>query len=146
MGRLVLLFIAIPAIELMLLIEIGSRVGTLATFSLIVATGLLGATLARAQGVSVIAQLQSELAAGRLPTTTLVDGAIVLVSAALLLTPGLLTDLVGFLGLVPPVRAALRRWLWRRFQIQVERQQIRVETFGGPAEPPAYDADYRSLD
>jgi UPF0716 protein FxsA len=127
LSKLLLLFIVVPAIELALLIEIGSRIGTLATLGLIVVTGIAGAALARSQGLRALRQLQRELQAGHLPANPLVDGAIILVAGALLLTPGFLTDVVGFLLLIPGSRrllkAAVRRW--------VERA-IREKRFGVP--------------
>ena len=146
MARLALLFILVPAGELALLIEVGGRIGVVPTVAVIVATGILGAALARAQGLSVLLAVQRDLAEGRLPTVSLVDGAIVLVSGALLLTPGFLTDVVGFLGLVPAVRAGLRRWLWRRFERAIEQGQIHVTSAGPRAPGSPYDADFRSLD
>jgi len=104
MGRLLLLFILLPAAELALLIEFGSRFGTLHTLILIVLTGIVGASLARSQGLGVMGEIQQEVAAGRLPTNSLVDGVIILVAAALLVTPGILTDAFGFLCLLPAFR------------------------------------------
>jgi UPF0716 protein FxsA len=111
------IFVGIPLIELVLLIEIGQRIGTLPTVAIIVVTGILGATLARRQGLSVLGQLQSEIAAGRMPAVPLVDGVIVLVAAAVLLTPGLLTDAVGFALLVP----AVRRWIRGKLLARIRR-------------------------
>ena len=90
--RLFLLFVVVPAVELMLLIEIGQIIGTLPTFGLIVATGLAGSALARTQGLSVWKKFQARLSEGRMPGDELIDGLIILVSGALLLTPGVLTD------------------------------------------------------
>ncbi len=109
MGRLLLLFVALPMVELALLVEVGRRIGTGATLLLIAATGLIGASLARRQGLGVVTEIQRETAAGRLPAGALVDGAILLVAAALLVTPGVLTDAVGFACLVPAFRRALKR-------------------------------------
>ena len=116
MGRLPLLFIAVPAVELILLIEIGQRIGTLATIGLIVGTGIVGASLARQQGISTFARLRKDLEAGRLPAEPIVDGVLILVAAAVLITPGVLTDLVGFLCLVPACRRLIKRSLKRRFE------------------------------
>ena len=116
MGRLLLLFIAVPAVELILLIEIGQRIGTLATIGLIVGTGIVGASLARQQGISTFARLRKDLEAGRLPAEPIVDGVLILVAAAVLITPGVLTDLVGFLCLVPACRRLIKRSLKRRFE------------------------------
>jgi len=115
-GRLLLLFIAVPAVELMLLIEIGQRIGTLATIGLIMGTGIVGASLARQQGMSAFARLRTDLADGRLPTEPIVDGVLILVAGAVLITPGVLTDLSGFLLLVPACRRLLKRSLKRRFE------------------------------
>lgn len=113
MGLLTLLFIVVPAIELALLAELGSRVGWLPTMVLVIATGITGAALARQQGFAVLARLNAETAAGRIPGATLVDGALILIAGALLVTPGILTDVVGFCLLIPPLRALLKTYLAR---------------------------------
>ena len=127
MGRLLLLFVLVPAVELALLIEIGTRIGTLATLGLIVGTGVLGAALARQQGLAVLRRVQEELAANRLPTGPLVDGLIILIAGALLMTPGILTDAVGFLCLVPGSRTLIKRQLWRRFERAVREGRVDVQ-------------------
>jgi UPF0716 protein FxsA len=116
MIRWVGLFVGIPLIELVLLIEIGQRIGTTYTIGIIIVTGVLGATLARQQGLSVIGQLQRETAEGRMPAVPLVDGVLVVIAAIVLLTPGLLTDAVGFALLVPAVRRWLRGKVLQRLQ------------------------------
>ena len=126
MGRLLLLFIAIPVVELFLLIEIGQRVGTLTTVGIIMATGVVGASLARQQGMSTLAHLRADLAAGRLPTDPIVDGVLILVAAAVLITPGLLTDLAGFLCLVPAFRRLVKRYLKRTFERAVREGTVGV--------------------
>jgi UPF0716 protein FxsA len=125
-GRLLLLFIAVPAVELMLLIEIGQRIGTLATIGLIMGTGIVGASLARQQGMSTFARLRTDLADGRLPTEPIVDGVLILVAGAVLITPGVLTDLFGFLLLVPACRRLLKRSLKRRFERAVRNGAVGV--------------------
>ena len=126
MGRLLLLFIAIPIIELFLLIEIGQRVGTLTTVGIIIATGAVGASLARQQGMSTLARLRADLAAGRLPADPIVDGVLILVAAAVLITPGLLTDLAGFLCLIPAFRQLVKRYLRRMFERAVRKGTVGV--------------------
>jgi UPF0716 protein FxsA len=128
MANLLLLFVVVPAVELALLIEVGSRIGTLATLAIIVATGILGAALARQQGLRTVRAIQDELARGELPASSLVDGVIILLAGALLITPGILTDAVGFLCLVPRVRDAAKRTLQRRFERAVREQRIHVTT------------------
>ena len=139
MGRLLLLFIAVPVVELFLLIEIGQRVGTAATIGIIVATGIAGASLARRQGISTLARLRADLAAGRSPADPIIDGVLILAAAAVLITPGLLTDLVGFLCLVPACRRLVKRYLRERFE-----RVVHAGTVGGiPGVDPAGDSARR---
>lgn len=126
MGRLLLLFVTVPAVELALLIEIGSRIGTLATLALIAATGVAGASLARLSGLQVLRRMQAELAEGRMPAGSLIDGVIILIAGALLVTPGILTDVVGFLCLIPGFRAIVKRTLWRRLERAVRERRVQV--------------------
>lgn len=116
MPTLLLLFIVVPAAELFILIRVGSIIGPLPTLGLIVVTGILGATLARLQGLSVLAKAQAELASGRLPTDAIIDGLIVLLAGAVLITPGLVTDIFGFLCLIPLTRRIIKTFLWRRLE------------------------------
>ena len=132
MGRLLLLFILVPAIELALLIEVGKVIGTPGTLAVIVLTGAVGASLARRQGLRVLRDLQSESAAGRLPADSLMDGAIILFAGALLITPGILTDVFGFLCLVPVTRRLVRREIQRRFERAIrEGGVVRMGSFDG---------------
>jgi len=125
-GRLLLLFIVVPVIELVLLIEIGQLVGTLPTIGLIVSTGIIGASLARQQGISTLARFRTDLDGGRLPAQAIVDGVLIFVAAVLLLTPGVLTDLFGFFCLIPACRRLLARTLKRRFEHAVRASTINV--------------------
>ncbi|MEW6488776.1 MAG: FxsA family protein [Thermodesulfobacteriota bacterium] len=125
-ARLVLLFTVIPALELYLLVEIGSRIGTLNTVLLIVATGVVGAHYARLQGFEVVRRLQESLGQGRAPAGEILDGAMLLLGGALLLTPGVLTDAVGFSLLFPPTRAAWKRVFARWLRRRIERGEIVV--------------------
>ncbi len=113
-GKLLVLFILVPTVELALLIEVGRHIGTLATLALIAGTGALGAFLARRQGLRTLRQVRREINAGSLPVGSIVDGVIILLAAALLLTPGILTDALGFLCLVPAFRTVLKGTLWVR--------------------------------
>ncbi len=115
-----LLFIVLPASELALLLEVGKRIGTIETLALIVITGIVGAALARHQGLQVLQQVERETREGRMPGGALVDGVIILIAAALLVTPGVLTDAFGFLCLIPLTRRIMKatvvRWFERRIQ------------------------------
>ena len=143
MASLLLLFIVVPAIELALLIEVGTRIGTSATLGIIVGTGIVGAALAKQQGLRTIRKIQGELEAGALPAGALVDGVIILIAGALLITPGLLTDAAGFLCLVPVTRALAKRALQRRFEQAVQEQRIHVNgdfySAGSSRRPPIHD-------
>lgn len=111
MSGLFVIFVAVPALELYLLLQLGTAIGPLNTFLCILVTGILGASLVRNQGLSVLQQLHSESQQGRVPAQQLVEGLMLLVAGALLLTPGFLTDTIGFLTLLPPLRQwAARRW------------------------------------
>ena len=107
MAKLLMLFILVPATELVLLIEVGSRIGTVNTVLIIVATGVLGVSLASRQGLGVLRQIQAETAVGRMPGGAIVDGLLILIAGIVLMTPGLLTDIAGFLCLIPATRRAI---------------------------------------
>lgn len=126
LTRLLLLFIIVPAVELLLLIQMGRWIGTLPTVGLIVVTGIVGAYLARQQGLMVLRRIQREMQNGQMPGEALLDGAMVLVAGAVLMTPGILTDALGFLLLIPQSRKLLRQLTWRQIQRMIERGQIRV--------------------
>ena len=144
MGRLLLLFIAVPAVELILLIEIGQRIGSLATIGLIIGTGIVGASLARQQGISTLARLRRDLDGGRLPAEAIVDGVLILVAGAVLITPGVLTDLFGFLLLVPVFRRLVKRSLKRRFERAMREGTVGVTVgFGGGGPYGAGDPSQR---
>ena len=118
LSRLIFLFVAVPLVELAILLQIGQWIGLFATFALVVTTGVAGAALARQQGLRAFVAVQRELASGRLPGRSLLDGLAILVGGAFLLTPGVLTDLAGFSLLLP----ASRRWLQRIVRRGLERR------------------------
>ena len=106
-----ILFVTVPFIELYILIEMGSRLGVIPTLGLVVITGIAGAALAKHQGLGVMRRIQSEMSFGQMPGDALFDGLLVLIGAILLLTPGILTDLTGFLLLIPGTRLIFKRYL-----------------------------------
>jgi UPF0716 protein FxsA len=136
MGKLLLLFIAIPAIELALLIQVGKLLGIGPTIALTFASGALGAVLARRQGLSVLRGAQSKMERGEIPVGSMADGILILLAAALLITPGVLTDALGFLLLVPAVRNVVKSAVLRRLRRAVDEKRIRVYAagFGFPSE------------
>ena len=134
-GLLLLLFIALPIVELALLIEIGQRLGLLPAIALILLTGAAGAALAKSQGARVLTEVRSELAAGRMPIGQLTDGLLILVAGVALLAPGLITDIGGILLLFPPTRAVVRRMVSRYFRRMVENGSARFTVVGMPGGP-----------
>jgi UPF0716 protein FxsA len=120
--RLLALFIIVPIVELVLLLQLAKHTSIGATLALVVVTGLLGTALARYQGTRTFRQIAGELQQGRLPTEAVLDAAAIFVAGALLLTPGLLTDLAGILLLIPSTRRRIRavagRWLRSRFHLE----------------------------
>ncbi len=131
MGTLLLLFIVLPATELFLLLELGRQIGVFETLMLIVLTGVVGASLARNQGLRVLSQAQRELAEGVMPADPLTDGVMILLAAALLITPGILTDAFGFLCLLPAFRALAKRQLLRRLELGLEQGRVHMDVHGG---------------
>lgn len=117
MVWIILLFIVLPFVELTLLLEIGSRIGALNTIGIVVATGIIGGYLAKREGLLVWRRFQSKLATGGMPGDEIVDGVIVLTSGALLITPGVITDVVGLLGLFPLSRLLIKQQLRKRVTV-----------------------------
>lgn len=141
MVRLLLLFIVLPAVELGLLMEIGGRIGIPATIGLIVLTGVVGAALARRQGLRVIGEIQKELGEGRLPASSLTDGLMILIASALLVTPGVLTDAFGFLCLMPGFRTLVKGYVRTRFEAAAREGRVHVSgiDLGPPGGGPIID-------
>ena len=135
--RLLLLFTTVPLVELAVLLWIGRHIGVLPTVLLIFLTGVLGATLARHQGLTAWQRLQAALAAGRLPGRELVEGFLILLAGAVLLTPGVLTDAAGFLLLVPPVR----RWIVRQARARLQGRMVVVDARRPDRRPESPGAD-----
>ena len=133
--RLLLLLIVVPLVELWLLLQLHEATSLAFTLGLVIATGFIGAALARQQGVTTIGRIRTELNAGRMPTASLQDGMMILLAAVLLVTPGLLTDMLGFGLLTPWFRRGIRSWLSRRwrasFQLNSLRQTYRYSAADG---------------
>jgi UPF0716 protein FxsA len=115
LGKLLLAFILIPLIEFFLLLWIADKTSILATIALVIVTGIIGSLLARAEGLRALQRFRSTAAAGKLPGAEIRDGLLIAFAAALLLTPGLLTDLFGFALLIPATRRRISAALARRF-------------------------------
>jgi UPF0716 protein FxsA len=141
LGYLILLFCAIPLVELYLLFALADKIGPGATFLIVIGTGIVGATLAKLQGFYILRRIQDELAHQRMPTASLVDGAMILFAGALLLTPGILTDLFGFSLLLTPIRAVYRRFITAYLKKHVQvHVSSRASEFVGPGRDEIIDA------
>jgi len=126
--KLFLLFTIVPLCELALLIKIGEVVGLSYTIALVIFTGALGAWLARQQGIAVIAEVNTSMSKGVMPTNALVEGLLILVGGALLVTPGVVTDIFGFAMVVPFTRKLIRESVKRYMVSQV---RVSVNNGGG---------------
>ena len=144
--RLLLLFTLVPLVELVLLFIVADYTSWQFTLALVLVTGVVGAALARYEGLRCWSRVQKEIAAGRLPGDPLVDALMILVAGALLVTPGVLTDLVGFALLAPLFRRFVKNWLRRRFEAHI--RIVSPPQDWPPSEPPRRDEiiDTRVID
>ena len=134
MALLVLtLLIGVPLIEIALFIQVGGWIGLWPTIATVILTALFGTALLRRQGLATLRRARTEMEAQRLPVRELFDGACLLAAGILLLTPGFLTDAVGFILLVPPLRSIVGMWAWRALQ---RHATVRVRTAGFGARGP----------
>ena len=135
-GRLLLVFILVPLIELFLFLKIGALIGIEATIATVIVTGFAGAWLTKRQGLRKLARFQAATAEGRLPHEELLEGLLILLAGAVLLTPGFLTDVCGFLLLAPPVRRIVRQALARYLKRKVTVVGMGSGVGGGPGAGP----------
>ena len=139
MVKLLAFFIIVPAVELWLLLHLARVVGVTTSVILIIGTGLLGGALARHQGWNLLQKARKELEAGELPGKDLLEGAMVLLAGALLITPGILTDIAGFSFLAPRIRRSLVAGLERRFRKGRNTQNFGFFTNSPPYRPEPID-------
>ena len=113
--KLFLAFTLVPFIEIYLLIKIGAQVGAFNTILIVILTGLLGASLARLEGIKTMTKVRESLNRGELPAEEMLDAMLIFVAGVVLLTPGFITDLTGLALLVPQARFWFKRWLRKKF-------------------------------
>ncbi len=141
---LFLVFLAVPLIEIALFIQVGGLIGLWPTLGIVILTAIVGTAMVRSQGLAELNRFRASLSDLRDPSESLAHGAMILLSGALLLTPGFFTDAVGLLLLLPPVRRALLAYL---------RTRVTVQSFeygpgpGHPASPPPdiIDGEFEEL-
>ncbi len=123
---LLILFVVMPIVELSILVRVHDEFGFGPTFGLVLLTGVFGAWLARKQGRQTLVNLQSEVAEGRTPAPHMIDGFMILMAGMVLITPGLVTDAIGFLLLVPIVRKEIRVWIRRWLEAKVADGSVTI--------------------
>ena len=134
---LVLLFLVLPILELYVIIQVAGGIGGFQTVGLLILVSVVGAWLVRREGLSVLRRGQEQLSHQQMPTKQIVDGGLIMLAGALMLTPGFITDGVGVLLLVPPTRIAVRHVLMRRF-----KGRFGIASMGAPTgfrSGPVYD-------
>jgi UPF0716 protein FxsA len=138
---LFLLFTVVPLVELALLVWLGGQTVWWVPILLVLADGILGAVLWRWQGWKTFSRIQADMAAGRMPADALIDGLLLFLAGAFLITPGMLTDVVGFALLIPPIRAVVKRYAqaWFIRHVQVQTASFRAAYSADSTSPPAGD-------
>lgn len=119
-GKLIVLFVAVPIVELFLLLKIAEMTSALTTVAIIFCTGTLGAYLAKKEGKSVITDIKMATNEGRVPGDGLINGLCILIGGALLITPGILTDIVGFSLVVPLTRKLIAAMIKDAIKSKIE--------------------------
>jgi len=127
--KLLILFVIIPVTELYILIEVGKRIGILTTISIIIFTGILGTYLVKNQGFMILKKIQNDLNDGIMPGDSLIQGAIILAGGILLLTPGFVTDILGFIFLIPVSRNLIKKYLLKWLKGKIKEGNIYYKEF-----------------
>ena len=122
--RFVFLFVLMSLVELAILVYLGIMIGVLYTILIVVATGILGAVMARSQGLATLSKIRSSLEQGIIPSNELFEGVLVLAGGLLLLAPGIITDIVGLAVLVPQTRGIIGKWLRSLIRHRIETAEI----------------------
>lgn len=125
---LLVLFTGVPALELYLLFKVGAQLGALNTIIIIIVTGVLGASLAKSQGLELLMRIQNELNKGEIPAGQLLQGFLVMGGGLLLLTPGFVTDILGFCMVLPGTRSIIAIFLTKFFAGQIKKGNVHVFT------------------
>lgn len=117
--------LVIPLAEIATFVVVGSKIGVLATIALVLATAITGVTLLRIQGLGTLSRIRTQMDRGEMPNRELVHGLMIMVAGVLLLTPGFITDTLGFLLFVPAIRDRAWRFLRQRILFTVQTQTFR---------------------
>ena len=128
-GYLLFLFTVVPALELYLLIELGDHIGGLNTLGIVILTGVVGASFAKSQGLSVLMKIQDEVNRGGVPATEIIHGLMIFAGGLLLLTPGLMTDFVGLCLVIPLTREILSGWFTHKITKGIKTGKMNFQFF-----------------
>lgn len=118
MLPLFLLFVILPIAEIMLLINVSASIGGWNTFFVVIVTAFFGAYFVRQQGFALIQQMQAKMGAGQAPSTEMAEGLLLLVAGVLLITPGFITDVLGFLFTLPFSRGPIASFVMQRVVVK----------------------------
>lgn len=130
------LFVGVPVAEIALFILVGGQIGVLATVAIVILTAIAGAALVRQQGLETAQRARLDMEANRMPTGPMAEGLAILVAGALLLTPGFLTDAIGFTLLIPPARRSIIKWVGAWLSSRVTVVGMEAGMRGGPGSGP----------
>jgi UPF0716 protein FxsA len=131
---LILLFTVVPAIEIFLLFQIGGEIGGINTLIVIISTGIIGASLAKSQGLHILMKIQESTQRGEVPGNQIIQGLMVFAGGLLLLTPGFLTDIFGFSLVMPGTRHLLMIWVKKVLENAMKSGNINFKSFGQGAQ------------
>ncbi len=146
-----LAFITIPIIEIAVFIQVGERIGVWPTIGIVIATAILGTAMLRQQGVSILFRIQENLAANRIPVHELFDGVCLVIAGALLLTPGFVTDSIGLLLFIAPLRRWIAGEIGKRFiakanlQFSSDFQDGQGRSYPDEGNGPIIDGDFQDI-
>jgi UPF0716 protein FxsA len=127
--KLFLAFTLVPFVEIYILIKIGSYIGALNTVVVVILTGLLGALLARYQGLQIALRARESLQRGEIPGNEMLDALLILLAGIVLLTPGFLTDAAGIMLLVPRMRSLCRQWIRRKLTRWINQRRANISFY-----------------
>lgn len=125
--KLFLAFTLVLIAEIYLLVRVGEYIGALNTVAMVVLTGVVGATLARVQGIHTLYKIRTSLQQRKIPSRELMDAMLILVAGILLLTPGFITDTAGIVLLLPMGRAVVRKQLLKKIRSWAGRQRVHID-------------------
>jgi len=141
MRFLFLCFLVVPIVEMLILIEVGSSIGTFSTIGLVLLTAMIGVSLLKKQGLSTFMKANQKMQAGQMPVSEMGEGLVLAVAGALLLTPGFVTDTTGFLLLTPGFRSSIARFWIKRMMQSNQQASFTAKTYDSSASTGSQKSD-----